>query len=166
MMKLLITLFSSLAVGLLMSAVEHSPLTEARKLFVQRRRILTALVMGQAGLILLVAGLITAVIEAALQFEVQGFLLWSALFSAACALAVLGAVFSVGAYALLPALELPTLSWAALDERLGISHLIEHWAHQAAEVARTPPEPAETEAEPTPRNRKVDIDEPEERVHH
>jgi len=101
-MKILITVITSLLAGLTMASTDFSPLRELHTLFTNKRRILIAVGVAVIGFLLLFSGFIMGLVEGSLQYDVQGFLLWSSLFTVATSLAIVGAFFMLAAWASFP----------------------------------------------------------------
>lgn len=148
-MKFVFTVVSSLAIGLMMAANEFAPIVELHRLLVHKRRVLISFVLATGAFFLILAGFVVAVIEAVTQYEVQGFVLWSALFSAALIFAVTAALLTLVAKLVLPKPAPPTFNWAAIDKQFKLSEMLEQWTKQGVPTAAASPAPAATTSEAT-----------------
>jgi hypothetical protein len=157
-MKMLATIVSSLVMGLVMAMSGFSPLLEAQRLLANKRRIFNALLLGITGFIFMIAGFITGLIEAALQYEAQGFVFWSALFTVAAGLLFGGIACVLGAKAFMPVFMPNRLNMAAFDPaQFDIMSLLENFlrnANSAPQPSAAPAEaPTSTVEQPVPRPR-------------
>jgi hypothetical protein len=116
MMKFIVTLISSVLVGLTLGASGFSPLLTLQRLMEGGKKVIYAIVLGITAFIFTLAAVISGVIEVTLQLEAQGFLMWSALFSAATTFLALGAVFGIVAKVVFPDVKKPDVDLKDLSE--------------------------------------------------
>lgn len=78
-MKVIISVISSLVVGLIMGASNYSPLIELQRLLEARKKVLYAIMLGATAFVFVMTAVILSSIEVAQQYEAQGFLMWNAM---------------------------------------------------------------------------------------
>src|SRR4051812_43739563 len=101
-MKMLITVISSLLVGLSLASSNFSPIQELQHFLTNKRRIFYSLGIAITGYLLLLTGFVISLVEAALQADAQGFVMWSSLFTVAAGLACAGIASIVIAKLMVP----------------------------------------------------------------
>ncbi len=122
-MKVAITIVSGLCVGLLMAFNGLTPLLEAKAVFEQRRRLMFSAFLGMAAFTFVMAAVILGTIDLALQYEVQGFILWEMVLSVAVGFLVAGAVCGIAAKLVFPKAKPSAL--ALLGEQAGFGNVME-----------------------------------------
>ena len=143
-MKILATIVSSLMVGLSMASSHFSPIQELQHFLTNKKKIFVAAGIAVIGFIFLIAGFIISLVEAALQYDAQGFVVWSALFVVATGLAVMGAFSLLFAKLLIPVRPIQQESlFGELNKQFNISQILESVMKNFAEAgAATPPRDA------------------------
>jgi hypothetical protein len=153
-MKSLITVISSLLVGLSLATANFSPLHELQHFLGNKRRILYAAILAAAGFVFMMAAILLGTVEAVLQYDAQGFILWSPLFMVTAWFACAGIFVLAAARLTLPVRTITPAAhmfpFAELNKEFGISELIERWLNRMAEGA--PQEPG-----PPPENKFNDV---------
>ncbi|MGZ3723080.1 MAG: hypothetical protein ACXVA9_09130 [Bdellovibrionales bacterium] len=102
-MKMLVTVISSLLVGLSLASANFSPIHELQNFLVHKRRFFISAGVAVTGFIFLISGLLMSLVEWALQYDNQGFVVWSALFTVAAGLAIAGAASLLISRLIIPA---------------------------------------------------------------
>lgn len=164
-MKFLITLLSSLVVGVALAASGFSPLHELRHLLRNKQKIFAAIGLMAVGFVLGMAGLLMALIEGALQLEAQGFMMWSALFSLSLILVVCGGLSFWIARTVNPmrtmATDMNHNFLADLDSQFNLAQIIQQWsesrrpAAQERETSREPRDNRFSSVDPNPAFREM-----------
>ena len=130
-MKFLITLLSSLVVGVALAASGFSPLHEIRHLLRNKRKIFAAVGLMAVGFVFGMAGVLVALIEGALQLDAQGFLMWSALFSLSLILVVASGISFIIARKINPmttmAADMSHSLLADLDTQFNLAQIVQQW---------------------------------------
>lgn len=135
-MKALITVASCLFVGLQMVAANYSPIQEIHHFLENKRRILLTAISSAAGFVFIMAAILLGTVEAALQYDAQGFILWSPIFTAVTWFFGAGIFSCLVARLALPVKSVPApvaFSLRELIKELRLSELIEKWLSPAAE---------------------------------
>lgn len=101
-MKLVISVISSLVAGLFLGASGFSPLMELQRLFEARKKVLWAIILGATAFVFGITAVIMASIEVALQYEAQGFLMWSAMLTLSAIFLTLGIICAASAKGVFP----------------------------------------------------------------
>ncbi len=89
-MKVVVSIVSSLIAGWVMAYNGFVPFIELKTILENRRRVMFSVLALAVGFVFVMAFVLLGVIEAALQYEAQGFVLWNALLSVATGFFVLG----------------------------------------------------------------------------
>ena len=141
-MKILITVITSLLTGLTLASTDFSPLRELHNLFTNKRRILITLGVAVTGFLLLFSGFIMGLVEGSLQYDAQGFLIWSSLFTVAAGLAIVGAFCMLAAWATFPQPQVAQHNvFAELNSQFRLTELAEQFFKELGERMETrPPE--------------------------
>jgi hypothetical protein len=138
-MKVLITVISSLLVGLALASTNFSPIHELHSLFVHKKRILAAAGMAVTGYVLILTGMIVGIIEGALQSDAQGFMMWSSLFSVAVGLAMAGFALVIVSRLMVPTLTAEHQSLLAdLNRQFNLTENLEKFIKAMSENAARP----------------------------
>lgn len=133
-MKILTMVISSLVVGLALASDNFSPIHELQYLLANKRRIIYSVFFSATGFVFAMTAIVIAVIEGALQYDAQGFVMWSALFSAAIWLAAAAVISWIGSRLVLPVRPAQAESiFADITKQLGVAELLEIWLKQAAQ---------------------------------
>jgi hypothetical protein len=133
-MKMLVTVVSSLLVGLSLASSNFSPIHELQHFLTNKRRIFYSLGIAVTGYLLVFTGLVLSLVEWALQFDAQGFVMWSSLFSVAFGLALTGIFSVVIAKLMVPArVEYHESIFKDLNKQFGISDAFEALLTRLAE---------------------------------
>jgi hypothetical protein len=142
-MKMVITVVSSLLVGLSLASSNFSPIQELQHFLLNKKRIFYSLGLALTGYLLLFSALIISLVEGALQYDAQGFLIWSALFAVASVLGLAGLI-SVGlAKLLVPArLEQRDSIFKDFGKQFGFSEALEMLLKRLTESREAGDEPA------------------------
>ena len=147
-MKFIVTVISSLIAGLVLATSDISPIQELQRILSNKRRILYGLIFGSTSFVLVMASVLIAVIEAALQYDVHGFVFWSALFSVSVGLSCVAVFFLVACKMTWPKIAPPVkLAFAGFDQ-LNLAHIVESWLNQLAQDKAEPQSPPMAAAEP------------------
>lgn len=101
-MKMIITVISSLLIGLTLANSNFNPIHELQTFLMNKKRIFISLGLAVTGYILGIAGLLISLVEWALQADAQGFVMWSAMFTVASGLVIAGVCFVLIARAAVP----------------------------------------------------------------
>lgn len=91
-MKFLIAAITSVVAALLLAATGFSPFGELRQLYINKHKIFISGALFAAAIVFALAAFMIALIEGALQYDAQGFVMWSALFAVALLFCGLGVV--------------------------------------------------------------------------
>ena len=153
-MKILITVISSLMVGLSMASTNFSPLHELQHFLLNKKRIFISAGVAVIGFLFIFAGLLIGLVEAALQYDAQGFVMWTSLFTVGAGLGLAGLFFFLISRMLLP----PTLVvqqslLADLNKHFNLNEIVEGFLKKIneepppAQAAEGPPMPASPPAE-------------------
>jgi hypothetical protein len=151
-MKILISIVTSLLAGLTLASTDFSPLHELHNLFVNKRRIFIACGVAVIGFFLVFSGFIMGLVEGSLQFDAQGFMVWSSLFTVAASLAIAGAFCIMGAWAAFP--QAPPVRqniFAELNSQFRLTELAEQFfkeLNERADERSEAPPAAEPNREP------------------
>lgn len=101
-MKLIVSIISSLLVGLTLGASNFSPLMELQRFLEHRKKVLYTAVLAMTAFIFLIASVILASIEGALQYQVQGSVMWTPLMTVAAAFLGFSAICGIVAKSIYP----------------------------------------------------------------
>lgn len=71
-------------------STNFAPFHELQHFIQYKNRYISALIFSAIGFVFIMSGLLIGLIEVALQYEAQGFIFWTALFTLASALVILG----------------------------------------------------------------------------
>ncbi len=112
-----------------------SAVFELQNLLVNRRRIFYSILAGAFSVPFFFAAIITAAIEAGLQYDAQGFVMWSALFSVASAFGAVAVASLILARALFPKPVPPQVNLAMLYEKFHVRELLDKWTQQTAPMS-------------------------------
>jgi hypothetical protein len=149
-MKIVLSLLSAAAVGLLVAANHSASLIEAKTLLQKRRRVIWSVLIGAAGFFLVMSAVLLGVIDLALQYEAQGFVLWNAVLSVAAGFITIGALAFVVAKVVFPKPDLAQGLFGSMALGTGLQFIeqFRHLFEPAAPVARAQeaPRPAPSEA--------------------
>lgn len=104
-MKSLLSLVSSVLLGLWLAAGGGGPILQLQRLLGHKRRILCGLILGAAAFVFVMAAILLAMIDLASQYEEHGFVLWNAILALAAGFLVTGVILAVGARISLPRRE-------------------------------------------------------------
>lgn len=149
---MLSTVISSLLMGILAATSGFSPLAEFQRFVDNKKRIFYALLIGTSGFIFMVGGFFLAIIEAALQYEAQGFLFWTALFTLATGLLLSGLLFVLVAKVTMPQILPSRVSLDFLNNpQFNFMPLLETWLKQQFDATQStaPTDESEYGAPPT-----------------
>jgi len=101
-MKVAVTVISGVCMGLLMAFNGLNPLLQAKAIYENRKRVIFSATLMAAAFMLFMAAFILASIDLALQWEVQGFIIWEAILTVAAGFAVLAVISFVTAKLIFP----------------------------------------------------------------
>ena len=144
-MKFIATVISTVVVGLIVAS--SKPFAEFQQLVTNKKRLVYSAIFGLTAFVFVMAGIISGAIEAALQFEVQGFVFWSALMTVSAAFLGCGVMFAVIAKLTLPSFAPPPSPFGELEKHFHVSELIEGIISKVLENAQTAAAPAERHSE-------------------
>jgi hypothetical protein len=169
-MKMLITVFSSLLVGLSLASTNFSPIHDLHNFLVNRRRIFGSLAVAGVGFVFLMSGLLIGLVEGALQFDAQGFLMWSSLFGVAAGLGGVGLFSVLMARITFPAPVVVHQSFLAdLNKQFNLTEILENLVKSAGENRAAEPMSekfSESHSNPAPDNHVQSNHVPSETLHH
>jgi signal transduction histidine kinase len=120
-MKVAVTLISGVCMGLFMAFNGLTPMLQAKAIFENRRRVVLSGVLAGAGFMLFMAAFILACIDLALQWEVQGFIVWEAILTVSTGFAVLAVLCWIGAKVAFPKPQPNAL--ASIGQQLGLGDI-------------------------------------------
>lgn len=165
-MKAAVTIVSGLCVGLLLAFNGLTPLIEAKTVWDHRRRVVISALLGMASFTFVMAAVILGTIDLALQYEVQGFILWEMVLTVSAGFLAAGLVCAISAMAVFPRPKASALAF--LGEQAGLGNVMEEIQGYVAQMmANTQPrenrENVETEMKT---NKQPPGVRPEERIHH
>lgn len=103
-MKVALTLIGSLLTGFLL-----------KDIFAARRRVIASVVLGATSFVLVMASVLLGLIDLALQFEAQGFILWNAMLGVATLLLALGIGAAFASKAVFPKPKLHLGAMGSMD---------------------------------------------------
>jgi hypothetical protein len=165
-MKAAVTIVSGLCVGLLLAFNGLTPLIEAKTVWDHRGRVVFSALLGMASFTFVMAAVILGTIDLALQYEVQGFILWEMILTVASGFLAAGLICALSAKLVFPRPKPSALAF--LGEQAGFGNVMEEiqkyiaqtmsGANAAAQSSAPPPAP-------TPEQRSQ-MEQTEERLHH